>query len=53
MISLWPFVAENFPTARAVTDAFYAAFPNEDFDDYLGAQVVDLARRACLNLPLE
>jgi hypothetical protein len=46
MIALWPLVADAFPTARAATDAYYRAFPNEVHDEYLSAQVVDVARRA-------
>ena len=53
MITLWPLIAETFPTARVVTDAFYSAFPLEEPDEHLGAQVVDLARRAGLLLPLD
>jgi len=53
MITLWPHVAATFPTAHAVTDAFYAAFPREKPDDYLGTQVVDIARRAGWKLPVE
>jgi hypothetical protein len=52
MITLWPHVAEVFPTARVVTDAFYAAFPGEDSDEFLGQQVVDIAQRAGWTLPL-
>lgn len=53
MITLWPLITATFPTARVVTDAFYAAFPLEEPDEHLGAQVIDLARRAGLSLPLE
>ena len=53
MITLWPLVAEVFPTSRSVTDAFYAAFPLEEPDEYLAAQVVDVARRAGTALPIE
>lgn len=53
MITLWPLVAHVFPTARIVTDAFYSAFPLERPDDYLGAQVIDVARRAGMSLPVE
>ena len=52
MVTLWPLIAETFPTARAVTDAFYAAFPLEETDEHLGSQVVDLALSAGLSLPL-
>lgn len=51
MIALWPLVVDEFPTARAVTDAFYAAFPNEEEDQGLEGYVLDLARRAGLDLP--
>ena len=53
MITLWPLIAETFPTARAVTDAFYAAFPLEETDEHLAKQVVDLAHSAGKSLPLE
>jgi hypothetical protein len=52
MITLWPLVAQEFPTARVATEAFYAAFPVEEPDPHLGAQVVDVARRAGWALPL-
>jgi len=51
MIMLWPFVAERFPTAQVATEAFYAAFPLESPDEFLGAQVIDIARRAGMHLP--
>ena len=51
MIALWPLVVDEFPTACAVTDSFYAAFPNEQQDDGLDNYVRDLARRAGLDLP--
>jgi hypothetical protein len=53
MITLWPRVAPAFPTARDVSTAFYAAFPFEEPDEYLEAQIVDVARRAGMTLPLE
>jgi hypothetical protein len=53
MITLWPLVAGAFPTARAVTDAYSAAFPFEEADEHLGVQVVDVAHRAGSDLPLE
>lgn len=53
MIALWPHVADVFSTARAVAAAFYAAFPIEEPDEFLGAQVVDVARRAGMVLPLD
>lgn len=53
MLTLWPIVADDFSTARAVSKAFYAAFPLEEFDEYLEIEIVDLARRAGLTLPLE
>ena len=52
MITLWPLVAVVWPTARDVTDAFYAAYPLEKIDPYLGEQVIDIAQRAGLSLPL-
>lgn len=52
MITLWPLVAEVFPTAQVATEAFYAAFPLENPDEFLGAQVIDVARRAGMHLPL-
>jgi hypothetical protein len=52
MITLWPLVAAEFPTARAVTDAFEAAFPFEGPDEHLDAQVIDVALRAGCILPL-
>lgn len=51
MITLWPLVVEEFSSARAVTEAFYAAFPNEEQDQGLEDYVLDLARRAGLDLP--
>ncbi|MEK0415685.1 MAG: hypothetical protein RL352_1082 [Actinomycetota bacterium] len=53
MITLWPLVASSFPTALAVTDAFYGAFPAEAVDEYLGLHVVDIVRRAGHILPLD
>jgi hypothetical protein len=52
MIAMWPLVARRFPNARAVTDAFFAAFPMESPDEFLGAHVADIARRAGMELPL-
>ena len=46
MIAMWPHVADVFPTARHVVDAYYDAFPVENHDEYLILQVVDVARRA-------
>lgn len=51
MLALWPLVIDVFPTARAVTDAYYSAFPIEERDGYLESEVVELAKRAGLNLP--
>lgn len=51
MIVIWPHVAALFPTAAAVVEAYYAAFPAERLDEYLVAQVVDVARRAGTALP--
>jgi hypothetical protein len=53
MIVLWPHVADEFPSARAVVDAYSAAFPMEEPDEFLSAQVVDVARRAGMTLPLD
>lgn len=53
MIALWPLVAQTFPTARSATDAFYAAFPLEAVDEFLGPQVANVALRAGQTLPLE
>ena len=53
MITLWPHVADVFPTARTATEAYYEAFPNEEHDEYLATQVVDVARRSGDVLPLE
>lgn len=52
MIMMWALVASAFPTARAVSAAFYAAYPVEELDEFLEAQVVDIARRAGMTLPL-
>ena len=52
MITIWPFVAAVWPTARDVTDAFYAAYPLGKHDPYLGGQVIDIAQRAGSKLPL-
>ena len=51
MIALWPHVADAFLTARAATDAYYNAFPNEEYDEYLSTQVIDVAHRAGRVLP--
>ena len=53
MITLWPLIAVAWPTARDVTDAFYAAYPLEEHDPYLGDQIIDIAQRSGLTLPLE
>jgi hypothetical protein len=53
MIMIWPLVAAAWPTAQDVTNAFYAAYPLEEHDSYLGDQVIDIAQRAGLTLPLE
>ena len=50
MIAMWPHVAGTFPTARSVVDAYAAAFPFEEPDEYLIGQVVDIARRAGMDL---
>ena len=52
MIALWPHIASSFPTVRTVVDAYYAAFPMEAPDGFMGTQVVDIARRAGMVLPL-
>jgi hypothetical protein len=53
MITLWPLVASDFPTARAVTEAFYDAYPLEELDPNLEAHVVGIVRRAGHELPLQ
>lgn len=53
MITLWPLVVEEFSSARTVVESFYAAFPHEEPDDYLEDHVLELARRAGLDLPAE
>ena len=51
MIAMWPGVAGTFPTARSVVDAYAAAFPFEEHDEYLGRQVIDIAERAGTTVP--
>lgn len=53
MIAMWPAVSGTFPTAQSVVDAYAAAFPFEDPDDYLSQQVIDIAERAGATLPLD
>lgn len=53
IITMWPLVTEIFPTAQAVVEAYYSAFPLEERDEYLESAVIDLATRAGLNLPAQ
>lgn len=53
MITLWPIVINEFPSARSVVESFYAAFPLEEPDEHLVDLVLDIARRAGLNLPAD
>lgn len=53
IITMWPLVTSAFPTARAVIDAYYSAFPFEEQDEFLESEVVDLAKRAGIDLPVE
>jgi hypothetical protein len=53
MITLWPLVASEFPTARVAVETFYEAFPNERIDEFLDGLVVNVARRAGQDLPFD
>ena len=52
MRAIWPHIRNRFPTAAAITAAFYAAYPLEDRDPYLDAFIVDELARAGHQLPL-
>lgn len=52
MRSMWPYVRDRFPSARAVIEAFTAAFPDEPDDEFLDTFVVDELARGGVTLPL-